>query len=211
MRYVLIFFLGCSLLSCQQQNDLHSNLLHKQAQLVNYGMKELLNERLSILARAAAENPNIAKPYYRDARFYYDNTYFLIYGDSKQPDSLIIWRLTETKQANKYGFTPQLDSSLVFGNDSIMRTSALLLNLYNYVNEISRSISICWMDYGLYPEWEHNANSPTIKLYGDPTSSFINGIVSGANVYNYITDTMPLLGTLILTDTIDTTLRPLGK
>lgn len=210
IRCLVFFFIIWSLIGCNQ-NSRDSDLLHKQAQLLNEGMEQLLIDQLSMLTAEAAEHPYGIKPYYKDARFYYDNTYFLINGDSKQPDSLTIWRLTETKQANKYGFTPELDSSLVFGNDSIMRTSALLLNLYNYVNALSRYISICGMDYGLYPEWDKTASTPRINIYGDPEGTIITGLVMGANISVYTKDTMPLLGTLILADIVDTNYRPMGK
>ncbi len=121
MKKALMMCLFISTLSCKREQS--PNLLHKQAQALNDGMERLLIDNISLLSASAAEYPNEIKPYYRDAKFYYDNTYFLINGNSKQPDSLIIWRLTETMQATKYGFKPQLDSALVFGGSVIQTLS----------------------------------------------------------------------------------------
>lgn len=210
MRDLIIVLVALGFVGCKK-NDPNHELLQKQALMLNEGMEELLADKVSLLTARGAEHPKVIGKYATDANFYYHNTYKLINASAHATDSLIFWNLVKSDQARKYGFVSQLDSSIIYGTDSIMRVSALLLNLYRYLNEMSRSISISAFDYGVYAEWNKTAVSPTINLYGDPSSSFIGGIVMGANVANYRTDTMPLLGTLTLTDTIDITLRPLGK
>ena len=198
MRIFILITSIIVLTSCRQKQNQYPDYLIEQTRLVNKGLKELLHERISNLVVISLET-DILKPVKDDVLFYDKNTWRLINQNWKEPDSLIYWRLTKSSEANKYNFQSTLDSSVVFGTDTLLRRTALLSNLNDYVIHIYQSYSYCGITFGCAPV-KDPANPNKIHLYGTPHEySELNLLVKYADSLSPShTDTMTQWGTLIL-------------
>lgn len=185
---ILLFFI---ILGCKDEGMSEIQLKHTQT--VNQGLEELIHEKLNNLNRIAAkgESPRL-KECLDEAMFYYKNTKYLI----EDPDSIVYWRLTNTREATRNNFEPKLDSAIVFGADSLMRKSTSLYNLNNYLNNIYRSFSYCVITAGVLPVRDKQ-DSSLIHLYGKPYPlSELDLIKEMADLESSPADTLPLWGTL---------------
>ncbi len=203
MKYLLFFLSVTILISCKEPQLPEG--LAKHTQMVNEGFEVLIREKLNGLNNVSNET-GLLKQAAANAWFYRTNTYFLINGDTKQPDSLIYWRLTKTKAARQLNFQPDLDSSIVFGGDSLMRKTVLLYNLHEYILKIYQSFSYCGVIYGSIPRRDSKDTSQ-IHLYGIPPKGSVLSHIAEYGEYSYpkAIDTIPVWATLTIHPINDST------
>lgn len=196
MRLSLFLISYILLSSCKQHQ--YPEYLVEQTRLVNKGLEELLHERISNIVVISVETEKL-KSVKEDVIFYNKNTWHLINRNWKEPDSLAYWILTKSSEANKYNFQSTLDSSVVFGSDTLFRKTALLSNLNDYVLHIYQSYSYCGITFGCSPV-KDPSDPNRIDLYGIPHEySELNLLVKYADSLRpSYTDTMTSWGTLVI-------------
>lgn len=177
----------------------HSEFLQQQIHLVNKGLEELIEEKATKIAFIASESSKM-QPINDDLQFYYKNTRLMIEEHASTQDSTRFWRLTKSQESMRYGYKSNLDSDLIFGEDTLIRKTALLNNMYHYLEHIYQSFSYCGIMFGSIPVID-SSKEDVIYFYGKPHAySELDLMIKHSEYLTNIPDSLPLWGKLQILD-----------
>lgn len=199
---VISFFSIQYITACKEYS--HPEFLQQQIHVVNEGLAELIEEKVTKIAVIASKSSKI-QPINDDLRFYYKNTRLMIEEPASTQDSIRFWRLTKSRESMRYGYKSNLDSNLIFGEDTLIRKTALLNNMYHYLEHIHQSFSYCRIMFGSIPVID-SSKGDVIYFYGKPhTYSELDLMIKHSEYLSNIPDSLPLWGKLQI---LDSTMMP---